>query len=169
MSTKLTKAEIIEREVNKLVELAFEAYRGPSYREGDVTVRQMQEKQTNLGLTFETTVTIYGKVFTDFAAAKEYAKTETVNALVKLTENPPVMVFDYDEGTTPIFDGWPGVKYPKRDTWEKIYAFMLRKYGPTTEAAVRNYVLKEGNTSAAGVPFTFIVDVNYNPKVAVEA
>lgn len=169
MNDRPTKTEIIEREVNALVELGFEAYRGPGYREGDVTVRTMTEKRTNLGLTFETTVTVYGKVFTDFAAAKEYAKNETVAALTKLAENRPAMVFDYDEGTTPVFDGWPGAKAPNRDTWEKIYDYLRRQYGPTTEAAVRNYVLAYSNTSDAGVPFNFVLDINYNPKVEVVA
>lgn len=165
MKERPTVKEMIEKEVNELVEYAFEAYRGPGFLEGHTTVRLRKEEETNRGLTFKTTVTVYGTDFDNFEIAKIHAKEETIRALTLLAKNRPVMVFDYDEGTTPIFDGWPGAKIPKKETWEKIYKFLGRKYGPTAEEAVRNYVLTYSNTFDKGVPFHFVLDIEYNPKV----
>ena len=59
MKERPTVKEMIETEVNELVEYAFEAYRGPGYLEGHTTVRLRKEEETNRGLTFKTTVTVY--------------------------------------------------------------------------------------------------------------
>lgn len=155
-----TKNEIIAREVDKLIECAFEESR-------DFDDRKIfrKEEARKIAFTFKTKVEVFGEEFYDFEDAKHYARKEAIEALTVLAENPPVMFFEYDEGITPHFEGgWPGVKYPTPKTWEKILYTLKRKYGETTKEAVKYFVLKEGNTIAYGVPFGFVLDINYNPK-----
>lgn len=162
MNERPTKRELIEKEVDRLIKNNFIAKH--DFSDYGTHARFVNNVKKG-AITFNTTATVYGRTFEDLEEAKEFAKEETLRVLYELADNPPVLFFEYDEGVTPLFDGWPGVKIPKRQTWEKIYNILERKYGATTREAVENYVLRYSNTLDAGVHFHLVLDINYNPKV----